>query len=223
MTAEQQREKMLKRALPALAILVLYFAIGSSFVTKKSDEAKKQFTTMSQKGIDQAVLPGIEQDKQRVQQELSQLQKEESELNKTLESSSSFLSHGKDVNESLSKISAVLKENHLEVLDEKRAEKLTKEQIPKSLRDTEKWLKDMLSDDSKPKTPTNTPVPNQKKAEDNDFWAIHYSGSYLDNYQALSALASSGIKALPLSLTMQSAKSGTNSANKHEWILTLWL
>jgi len=219
MTPEQQRERILKRALPALAILVLYFAIGSSFTTKKSEEAKKQFTVISQKGINEAVLPGIEQDKQRVQQELAQLKTQETELNKTLEASSSFLSHGKDVNESLSKVSKILKDNHLEVLDEKRAEKLTKEQIPKSLRDTEKWLKEMLADDTKPKNPavaSNTTTPN---AEELNFWTIHYAGSYLDSYRALSELAGNGIKALPLSLTMQTSK----TANKHEWILTLWL
>lgn len=217
MTPEQQREQILKRALPALAILVLYFAMGSGFITKKSDEAKKQFTVISQKGINEAVLPSIEQDKQRLQQELAELKTQESELNKALEASSSFLSHGKDVNESLSKVSKILKENHLQVLDEKRAEKLTKEQISKALRDTEKWLKDMLADDTKPKTPAvSNATPNP---EELNFWVIHYAGSYLDSYRALSQLAANGIKASPLSLTMQTSK----SANKHEWILTLWL
>lgn len=218
MTPEQQREKILKRALPALGILVLYFAVGSSFVTKKSEEAKKQFTTMSQKGINEAILPSIEQDKMRIQEELAKLQAEETELNKTLEANSGLLSHGKMTNESLDKISVILVSNNLQVLHEKRSEKLTQDQIPKSLRDTEKWLKEMVAGDVKPATPA--PAVANAKPEESNFWTIHYIGGYLDNYRALLALAESGIKALPLSVTMQPLKT---NAGKQEWVLTLWL
>lgn len=217
MTPEQQREQILKRALPALAILVLYFAIGSSFVTKKSEEAKNQFVMMSQKGINEAILPSIEQDKMRVQEELTKLQSEEAELNKTLQANSGLLSHGNMTNENLDKISVILATNNLQVLHEKRSDKLTQDQIPKSLRDTEKWLKEMLAGDAK-QTPV-TAVTNAKPEESN-FWTIHYIGSYLDNYHALLALADSGIKALPLSLTMQPLKT---NVGKQEWVLTLWL
>jgi RNA-binding protein YhbY len=220
MTPEQKREQILKRALPALVILVLYFAIGSNFVTKKSEEAKKQYTMISQKGINEAILPGIETDKQLVQEELVKLKAEELELNKTLEANSGLLSHGKMANESLSKVSAILKENHLEVLDEKRSDKFTKEQVSKSLRDTEKWLKDMVADETKPAAPTPTPTANTVKTEESNFWTIHYAGNYLDSYKALLALASSGIQATPLALNMQSAKA---SSSKQEWTLTLWL
>jgi hypothetical protein len=220
MTPEQKREQLLKRVLPALAILVLYFAIGSNFVTKKSEEAKKQFTMISQKGINEAILPGIEKDKQLVQDELVKLKAEELELNKTLEANSGLLSHGKTANESLSTVSAILKENHLDVLEEKRSDKFTKDQVSKSLRDTEKWLKEMVADETKPVA--TAPAVAIVKTEESNFWTIHYTGNYLDSYRALLALASSSVKATPLALSMQSAKAA-NSAGKQEWTLTLWL
>ena len=63
------------------------------------------------------------------------------------------------------------------------------------------------------------PVTN-KDNKDLNIWTIRYVGTYLDNYRALSSLADSDTKALPVSLTMQAYKS---NPGKQEWLLTLWL
>lgn len=230
MTTEQ-REKLLKRALPALGILVIYFVIISHFVTDKYQKVHDQFVTLSQKGLTPEVLRGIQKEQQQVAATLTELQQQEAELTKSLESLSGVvLIQGKSANESVDKVSVILAANNLEVLEEKRSEKqITKEQLPRSLRDADKWLKEMLApapkDEPKGKNAKPPPKAVKAKPEEINVWTIHYTGSYLDSYHALIALADSDIKVLPLSLTMQPQKTtaANTHANKQEWILTLWL
>ncbi|MGR9014978.1 MAG: hypothetical protein ACU83U_15185 [Gammaproteobacteria bacterium] len=218
MTPEQQREQWLKRMLPALAVLVFYFAVISSFVTEKSTKAETQYVQLKQKGIDAAALPGVEQQQRALSEEMAKLEQENKAIHETFAANSSFLSRTGSPNETIEQISIILAENNLQVLDEKRNEKPGKDTLPRSLRDTQQWLKDIVSVEPV----TKTALPNSTVTADQDLniWTIRYVGRYLDNYRALSALIDSETKALPVSLTMQAYKP---DPGKQEWLLTLWL
>jgi hypothetical protein len=213
MTPEQQREQWLKRALPALAVLVVYFVIISGFVTEKSKKAEAQYVSLKQKGIDVSALPGIEQQQRGISEEIARLEQEDKAMHDALAANSGFLSRSGSPNDAIERISVILANNNLQVLDEKRNDKPT---LPRSLRDTQHWLKDVLS--VAPVTTVSAATNTDDK--DLNIWTIHYVGRYLDNYRALSSLSDSDTKALPVSLAMQAYKS---NPDKQEWLVTLWL
>ncbi|MCX7103558.1 MAG: hypothetical protein NTX38_19250 [Methylobacter sp.] len=218
MTPEQQREQWLKRILPALVVLVIYFAIISGFVTEKSKKAQAQYVGLQQKGIDAAALPGIEQQQRGISDEIAKLEQEDKAMHDAFAANSGFLSRSVSSNDAIERISVILANNNLQVLDEKRNDKPSKDTLPRSLCDTQHWLKDILS-----VAPVATAVvASGANTDDKDLniWTIRYIGRYLDNYRALSALLDSDVKALPVSLTMQAYKA---NPGKQEWLLTLWL
>ena len=232
MTPEQQREQWLKRVLPALAVLVVYFAIISGFVTEKSKKAVEQYQSMKGKGIDAATLPGIGQQHQGIRTEIANLETESKAAQVALQAKSGFLSRSGSVNDTIERIGLILADNSLQVLEEKRNDKPGKETLPKSISDTQRRLKDIASVEAAvdAKTPvppalkTAVPADNTVNDKDLNIWTIRYVGTYLDNYRALSSLADSDTRALPVSLKMQAYKSTNDSdAGKQEWLLTLWL
>ena len=230
MTPEQQREQWLKRILPALVVLVVYFVIISGFVTEKSRKAEEQYTGMVQKGINAAVLPGIAQQQRALSDEIARLDQENKALLSALEANSGFLARTGSANVTIERVSAILEKNRLQVLELNRNDKPDPKILPKSLRDTRQWLKEISAGGTAavaataPTAPTAAPVADDTDIKDLNLWTIRYIGTYLDNFRALSSLANSDIKALPVSLTMQAYKSNNGSnTGKQEWVLTLWL
>ena len=219
MTPEQQREQLLKRVLPALVVLVVYFAIISGFVTDKSKNAQQQYQALKSKGIDPAALQGMGQQQQGLRTEVAKLEAENKAAQEALQAKSGFLSRTGTPNDTLERIGGILAENSLQVLDEKHSDQPAgKEILPKSIGDTQRWLKEIAA--AQAATGAKTAAP----ADSLNIWTIRYTGTYPDNYRALSSLADSDIKALPVSLTMQAYKSTKDSdAGKQEWLLTLWL
>ncbi len=218
MTPEQQREQWLKRILPALVVLVVYFVIISGFVTEKSKKAEKQYVSLKQKGIDVSALPGIEQQQRGISEEIVKLEQEDKAMHNALAAKSGFLARSGSPNDAIEQISVMLANNNLQVLDEKLNDNLSKDALPKSLRDTQHWLKDIFS--TEPVTAAQVSAATHTGDKNFNIWTIRYVGRYLDNYRALAVLIDSDIKALPVSLTMQADKS---NAGKQEWMLTLWL
>ena len=227
MTPEQQREQWLKRILPALVVLVIYFVIISGFVTEKSRKAEEQYTGMVQKGINAAVLPGIAQQQRALSDEIAGLDQENKALLSALEANSGFLARAGSANVTIERVSVILEKNRLQVLELNRNDKPDPKILPKSLRDTRQWLKEISAGGTAAvaaTAPTAAPVADDTDIKDLNLWTIRYIGTYPDNFRALSALADSDIKALPASLTMQAYKSNNGSnTGKQEWVLTLWL
>jgi hypothetical protein len=230
MTPEQKREQWLKRILPALGVLVVYFVIFSGFVTEKSQKAEEQYKGLKQKGIDASALSSIEQQQRVIGEEVAKLEQEDKAIHDALAANSGFLSRSGSSNDAIEQISVILANNNLQVLDEKRNDKPGKDALPRSLRDTQSWIKDILSAET---VTTGTPAAasagtksvaapagTNKDDKDLNIWTIRYVGSYLDNYRALSSLLDTDAKALPVSLTMQAYKA---NEGKQEWLLTLWL
>jgi hypothetical protein len=231
MTPEQQREQLLKRILPALGVLVVYFAIISGFVTEKSKKAEQQYMEMFSKGINADAMPGMEQEKRRLEEEIAKLEQESKTLHAALAAKSGFLSPERSTNNAIDRITVIFDDNHLQILDELPNDQSGDKNLPKSLQSTRNWLKDLLmpeeTADPKAKDPKTKVVPKDKKPDEKNPKAaainirnIRFAGTYVDTYRALATLADSDIKALPVSLTMKAYGKGDG---KQEWLLKLWL
>jgi hypothetical protein len=228
MTPEQQREQLLKRILPALGVLVVYFAIISGFVTEKSQKAEQQYMEMFSKGINADAMPGMEQEKRRLEEEIAKLEQETKSTHAALAGESSFLSSESSTNDAIDRVTVILDDNHLQILEEIPTEMVSEKNLSKSLQNTHGWLKDLLTPeeiaDPKTKDPKakKTAAPAEKKPKEAalNIRTIRFAGAYPDTYRALSTLADSNIKALPVSLTMKSYGKG---AGQQEWLLKLWL
>lgn len=225
MTPEQQREQWLKRMLPALGVLVVYFVIISGFVTSKTKKAEDEYKALVSKGIDTSMLPIKQQEQTKLKEELAKLTAEEKSLRDTLMANSGFLAGKATQNDTLDKISVIFANNSLQVLEEKRIDKVSLASLSKSFIELQKYLNE-LSPAPVPAVPVpvTTAVPAAATSTVN-LQTIHYYGSYNDNYRALSALLTSNIKVLPVSLTMQVPKSNNDStvSGQLEWNLMLWL
>jgi hypothetical protein len=228
MTSEQQREQQLKRILPALGVLVVYFAIISGFITEKSQKAEQQYMEMFSKGINADSMPGMEQEKRRLEEEVAQLEQESKTLHAALAAKSGFLSPERSTNDAIDRITVIFDDNHLQILEEIPNDQSGEKNLSKSLQSTRNWLKDLLTPeetvdpkakDPKVKKPAALDEKNPKGIAIN-IRNIRFAGTYLDTYQALATLADSNIKALPVSLTMKSYGKG---AGQQEWLLKLWL
>ncbi len=228
MTPEQQREQLLKRILPALGVLVVYFAIISGFITDKSAKAEEQYVQMVSKGINPDAIPGMEQEKSRLKEEVIKLEQETKSIHAAMAAESGFLSLESSTNDAIDRITVILADNHLQVLEETPNEQSIEKNLSRSLQDTQNWLKELLTPEETPdpkakasaaKKPAATDDKNAKDLALN-IRKIRFAGTYVDTYRALATLADSNIKALPVSLAMKAYDKG---AGKQEWLLKLWL
>lgn len=222
MTPEQQREQWLKRILPAMGVLIIYFVIVSGFVTGKTKKAEEAYKALVSKGIDASMLPVRQQNQSTLKDELSKLEAEEKTIRAKMAANSGFLASKETQNDTLDKVSTIFAENSLQVLEEKRDDKLTLNSLTKSFVELQTYLDELAT--ATPVAAVTTPAPKPATKPTNktiNVWTIHYSGSYNDNYRMLNALLSSNSKALPVSLTMQALKD--NTSGQLEWNLTLWM
>jgi hypothetical protein len=229
MTPEQKREQWLKRVLPALVVLVLYFTVASNFITSKSKKAEDAYKLMRSKGIDASSLPGKQQDIARLSAEIMELEKEEQKVRASLGEHSSFLAQKGSKNETLDKLALIMASNHLQILEEKSDNEIDKNNLSKSFLDSQLSLQAFLPSTAIPAPPPAAPATNAVVVPDKkpdvskiNIWSIHYVGSYIDNYLALTALLESDVKVLPISLSMKTVES-SEPPGQLDWTLSLWL
>ncbi|MGR8980235.1 MAG: hypothetical protein ACU84H_09110 [Gammaproteobacteria bacterium] len=219
MTPEQQREQWLKRILPALAVAVPYFVFVSGWVGEKSKKAEQQYLALAQKGISDAALPGMEKERDRIRADIAKLEAEDRSIHQSLSEGSGFLSGAASANEVIDRLTVILAEHKLQLLEEIPSEQVRGEDLSKSLRDTRHWLSDMLAPHENDAGKAAA-APSADKEAALHIRKIRFAGAYLDTYRAMSVLAESSVRALPVSLTMKPYGENTG---KQEWVLKLWL
>ena len=204
---EKLREQWLKRILPALAITVIYFVFISSTLTEKATKAEDTYSLMMGKGISEAVIPGMEQQNSRLQDELIRLRKKDQELQAGLSAKAGFLYGENDMNEAISRLADLMQLHHLRVTDEKPLGDKKIAELPKSYADLGTWLSSML-----------------QMGETVRVHQIKFIGGYIDTYEALKELASGNVGAIPLSLDMQDpTASQDKQIGLKAWTLNLWI
>lgn len=207
MTTEEQRDQWLKRLLPGLMIGVLYGVFIRPVLNGNTDKARQEYESLMSKGIATAVLPGMEQQRSSLQQQIATLKQDDQKIHDDLASYAGFFAHGASANTASKQVATLFAEQRLRVIEEKRDEKASPAAFSKSLRDTRQWLQDALQLRDAP-----TVV------------EIHFAGTYVDTYRAMAVLAEGKINALPVSLTMQEWKgSEPGDEGMLEWRLKLWI
>lgn len=205
MSPEQKRELWLKRLLPALAVMILYFVLVNGHFSEKLEKAQNDYEGLVKRGISVAALPGVRSQKSRLNTEINKLKAEDKVIRASLTDQGLI----KPVEENIAAItviSSVMEQHHLRVLSENRVSNFNSDQLPLSLRDTQAWLNKILG----------------HKDEEMRILDIHFSGRYQDTYYALRALAEQKFNAIPVSLTMLEDE-GANRPGHLLWVLKLWV
>ncbi len=208
MNAEEKREQLLKRILPALVISVIYFVFISDIMVKKAEKAEQDYETIHRKGVSPASLPGIRNQFNRSQSEIAELQRKQQDYRGQLKGMAGFLSQEQSTNKSTALLSAILARHHIQVIEEK-SETMTEDNLPPSLREVRNWLQ-------------------QSGEEKQDFINVQHlklSGSYLDMYQAMLEMAKTKFPAIPVNLSMLSGaeKEEGQAGEEQQWELILWM
>ena len=111
------------------------------------------------------------------------------------------------MNEAIRRIAQLMQANRLQIEHEDRLGEKKLAELPHAYADLRQWLGETL-----------------KEGDTVPVYRIQFSGTYLDTYQAMKALAQGDIKALPLYLSMKSSADAQHKpSNLKSWTLDLWL
>ncbi|BCX82753.1 hypothetical protein MIT9_P2339 [Methylomarinovum caldicuralii] len=203
LTAEQ-RERYLKRILPALAIGVVYFTFVKGFVEKNTEKAEDEWRQLAQKGISAAAIPSYQRQIEALDRQLAELETKKAELDAKLAGELGGLASGRDTNRLIAELTAILSRHHLQVTDEGRDDEIF-EQGSRTVRE----IRDKLQ---------------QQKLDDKlhfQAWRVEFLGRYGDVYAALREMADNAVPLIPLDLTMKPP--ADDSDPRMAWTLTLWI
>ncbi len=207
MTPEQQREQWLKRVLPGLVISVIYFVFISNIVSDKAKKAEEAYIKLMQRGISSAAMPGLQSQKNSLQNELVKLKTLDTETQNSLSEKAGFLYGKSNSNETVEQIADIFAQHHLRITEDAVLSDSKTGDLPSSIEDIRNWLHDSLQ--------TEKTITLQQ---------ITFVGRYLDVYAMLSHLSKNGVKALPVFLTMTHLDGyGQENTGLKKWLLTLWI
>lgn len=207
MTPEQQRELWLKRILPGLVISVIYFVFISGIVSDKAKKAEDSYRQLMQRGISSAAIPGLENQKNRLQDELLKLKQKDEQVQNGLSEKAGFLYGKSNSHEAIDRIALLLAQHRLRITEESVIEQKKVTELPQSIIHIQQWLNTALKIDDAIKT-----------------HRIGFVGHYVDVYAMLQQLADENIKALPVYLSMAHLESDDrNDVGLKKWVLELWI
>lgn len=203
MTAEEKREQILKRALPALFITIIYFVFISNIMGEQATKAKDDYDKLMRKGISVEALPGIYSQQRQITQQLTKLKSEQANYVEKIKGMVGYLSGDDDATEATTKLANILAKHRLRVAKE-LSEPFSSKQLPPSLAEVKGLLQESI-----------------KAGETFNVQHLWLRGRFQDMYAALAEMNSIKLAAIPISLTMmvpEDAKSGELS-----WELILWM
>jgi hypothetical protein len=222
MTAEEKRELLLKRALPGLAVIVLYFVFVSSMMAEKMKKAETDYKNLMMSGVSKEALPSISSQQAQTQQQLTEVQKKVTELQTQFKKMAGFLSNSDNsTNATMAKVSRIFDDFQIKQSKDEKAV-FSEAQLNPSLKEVWQAIKPTEAEGKK--TPDNKPVA-VKKPEDSMISVHHLwlKGSYTNMYQALTAIAAPTLQVLPISLTMLMPEVDVDNSGEMEWELILWM
>jgi hypothetical protein len=118
MTAEEKREQILKRALPALFITIIYFIFISDIMGEQAAKAQEDYNNIMRRGISPAALPGVYKQQEQVRSKLATLRTEQAQYLNDIKSMAGFLSGAGDTTDAAAQLANILAEHHLRVARE---------------------------------------------------------------------------------------------------------
>ncbi|MCK5190759.1 MAG: hypothetical protein KAR12_11960 [Methylococcales bacterium] len=212
MTAEEKRERLLKRILPGMAITIIYFIFISGTLSEKMTKAEDNYTRLMRKGISTASVPGVIKQQSQTQIQISALEKQHNEFKQKLKDLAGFLSNTTPSNETSTLLSSILANNTIRVKNEQR-ESFSEDALSPALKEVWQWLKPEAVESET----------NEEKVTDIYVQRLLLSGSYQNMYSAMATIAKGGLKAVPVSFSMKAAEDETITTGDLDWELLLWM
>jgi len=184
MTAEEKRERLLKRMLPALIITVIYFVFVSSFISEQKDKAEEEYTQLVQKGVDPAVISGINRQMTQSLQKITELTQKQQAQQDKIKKMAGFIVKTEASNDASTLLAKILANNDLLVTHESSME-VDDESLNPAVKEIKQWLQ-----------------PAQAiKAQH-----LEIQGSYFSMMKALAKMKALNLQAVPLVFNMKGAE-----------------
>jgi len=203
MTAEEKRERILKRALPAMFITIIYFVFVSDIMGEQAVKAQEAHTNLMRKGISPASLPGVYKQQEQTRKQLSVLKAEQAKYVKEIKAMAGFLSGGSDATESATVLANVLAKHKLRVTKEMN-ETFLIENLPASLKEVRGLLQESL-----------------KGGDEISVQHLWLHGRFQDMHAALMEMNTVKLAAIPVEFTMSVPEDA--EAGDLAWELILWM
>ena len=203
MTAEEKRERALKRALPALFITIIYFVFISNIMGEQAAKVKEEYDQLVRSGISPEALPELYKQQEAVGGTLRGLRAEQGKYAKQVKAMAGFVSNDSDTMLATTQLANILARHDLRVIKELR-EPFSSKQLPPSLAE----VKDLLQE--------------SVKAGDNiDVQHLWIQGRFQNMYQALLDMNEQNLVAVPVKFTMSILED--DKPGELAWELVLWM
>jgi len=203
MTAEEKREQILKRALPALFITIIYFIFISDIMGEQATQAQEKYKQLLNKGISPASLPGVYKQQQQVRKQLTALKTEQARYVADIKGMVGYLSGDADTTVAAATLANILAKHHVRV-----AKEVSEPFLSKNLTPSLSEVKDLLQESIK--AGDSFPVQH--------LW-LH--GSYQDMHAALAEMHEVKLAAIPVMFSMSVPVEVEQG--ELDWELILWM
>jgi len=202
MTAEEKRERLLKRFLPAMGITVIYFVFISNIMVEQMNKAQDDYLKLSQRGISPALIQSTSNQVQQVSQEISKYQQKEEAYRAKIKKMALFVDKADGSTQSSTLLATILADNGIRVAQDEH-----REIDPKLLSPSLKEIKVLLLPDK--------PIMAQH---------LELIATYRNMYSALKQMNEKKLQAVPVVFNMSTIDdaSGLNNGEL-KWELDLWI
>ena len=202
MTAEEKRERILKRMLPAIGITVIYFVFISNIMVDQKDKAQEDYLKIAQRGISPATIPGIKRQSEQILQQTIDLQKKQAERQQQIKKMAVFIDKAGGSTQTTTLLATILADNGVRVTEDENRTVADTELSP-SLKE----IKQLLL--------PGKPIIAQH---------LELRASYVAMYSALKQMKELKLQAVPIIFNMASPED-TAEVKPGEllWELDLWI
>lgn len=202
MTAEEKRERLLKRMLPALGITIIYFIFVSDIMVDQKTKAQDDYLELARKGISRDVIPSINSQNKRMGTEIGTLQEEQTAHKNKIKEMATFVDKAEASTESATLLATILAENGVRVVkDQDRV--IDVEALTPALKEIKLLLL------------PNKPIKAQH---------LELRANYMSMYAALRQMKEKKLQAVPVLFTMVSPEDTKGfRPGELKWELDLWI
>ena len=203
MTAEEKREQILKRALPALFITIIYFIFISDIMGEQAAKAQEEYTKIMHRGVSPASLPGVYSQQEQARKQLATLKSEQAEYLNEIKGMVGYLSGDSDATEATTALAHILAKHHLRVAKEVSEPFLSKNLTP-SLSEVKNLLQESI-----------------KAGDTFNVQHLWLHGRFQNMYAVLAEINAVKLAAIPVVFTMSVPEDAEDGVLA--WELVLWM
>ncbi len=202
MASAEDRQRWLKRILPALAISVAYFTFAKGYLEDSSRQAREQWQSLIAKGISAQALAARQAEMESLDQKLADSAQKRRQFEEQLLRILGQVEAGSNFNRRLEELHAQMLDHGLQLIAEQEVAAAT---LTPALRELDTLVRSEALQNRRLHT-----------------WQVQCLGHYAKMHEFLQALAArQDWFVIPLSLTMQPPQD--DNELRMFWTLTLWI